>query len=115
MFNKKKAVLVGLAVASLAVAGASTADASSGRVTTCVHGDVQVSALTSCPFASNIANHAYRDPTFVWGTWHTARIYSPVTHLSYGVTYRTYWYSSYYATITATGPNGIWARFDYEL
>jgi hypothetical protein len=106
----RKVALVCLAVAGLTAGGASAAEASSGRIATCVHGDppIQVSVVTSCPFAGNIVDYAYQ-----FGL-HYTRLYSPVTHRTYPITYRASWHSRYWATVTATGPNGIWAQFDYE-
>jgi hypothetical protein len=92
-------------VVSVAVPAVSQANA--GRVSYCTAGDppIQVSDHTSCAFAINAVDHAYQ-----WGLSRYARIYSPVTHKAYWLTYRTNWYTG---NVTVTGPNGIWMQFYY--
>lgn len=91
-------------IASVAVPAASQAAV---RTTYCTGGDpaIQVSDHTSCAFAINAVDHAYQ-----YGISRYARIYSPVTHQGYWLTYRTNWYTG---NVTVTGPNGIWMRFYY--
>lgn len=96
-------------IAALAIPAAASAKAPSPHW--CRAGDppIQTSTRTSCAFAGQALNAYYQG-------WHgRANVYSPVTHRTYRVTYHARWTGRYSQIVTATGPNGIWLRFGYEL
>ena len=83
------------------------------QANTCRGGDppIQVSARTSCSFAGSAVSYVYSSRgSFTRHAW----VSSPHAGRWYWLTFRVRWYSRYAATITATGPNGIWMRFDYD-
>lgn len=101
---KKKIFAATAALAT--VAAVAVPAASQARAEYC--NGTQVSAHTSCAFAQNVVNSAYE-----YGP-HFAYVYSPVTHRTYPINFHAFYYSRYGAVVTATGPNGIWLRFNLE-
>ena len=104
----KRIITAAVAIAALAVAG----PAAASRNHWCRNGDppVLASASTSCAFASNALSRYYQ----ARGSHYLrARVYSPVTHKSYVLTYRRGG-GRWSGDVTATGPNGIWLRFNWS-
>jgi hypothetical protein len=109
-----KRLITALALAG-SLAGAASAQASSGTHW-CRQGDppIQAGARTSCAFAGQVVSRYYIYGSSDDPTRFTARVYSPVTHRTYTVSYRTTWVTRYTGSVTATGANGISARFVYD-